>query len=787
MVYHRLRRAVLAPFAAVGWAAIRFGARSLELLKKWLGLLYLIGWVATAWIAAFGRGFRRAGTGRSTAPVEPLASGSLGRRPRILVVSPYQLHPADHGGGVRIFNLVRQLSRHCDLQLLIFSPRDDDPQQREVLAPLVEKVYFHHWRPGFKPDPWGLKPKGVQLFEAGEVRAKVVEILARERIDILQLEYTEMGQYGLPRFARVKVVLTEIDITFRARARRRRAGMHRRYVLDQIFGTSWTDSLRQLRYELQVARRADQVHVMSQTDGDYLARFLPSGWRTLRVIPNAVDGGYYLPSAPGQRLTRRLLFLGNFDHLPNLDALDYLLERIWPRVRERVPDASLWVVGARADSVRHYDGREGVVVVGAVPETKPFYQQCRALLAPIRAGSGTRLKILEALACATPVVTTTVGAEGIAGAPGEHFLIADDEASFAELTCRVLTDGELCARLGRAGRQLIETGYSWERSSAVALAAYQELCPQTASAPIRDRRAAPPVEKSTARRKQVDVSVIIPTLNGGVLLERCLAAVRRQRTARSVEIFCVDSGSPRADLAVMKRYDANVHPIDRSEFNHGLTRDLGASRSRGRALVFLSQDAVPRDDEWLERLVAPLFDNGSWAAVQGAIAEVPDPRRRFYWASCGARFYFTRESKRWIESYFGIGFSTVNAAIRRDVWQQHPFGPAAIMEDKKWQRDVVAAGLTIVEAPEAVVHHTHDYSLRSLLNRCYSEGIGWREAGERYSLGDMLADLWQPGMAVDLLRGFRAREVRSWAEVLFPWLRPVMLFRGSQWGRSVRL
>jgi rhamnosyltransferase len=236
----------------------------------------------------------------------------------------------------------------------------------------------------------------------------------------------------------------------------------------------------------------------------------------------------------------------------------------------------------------------------------------------------------------------------------------------------------------------------------------------------------------------------------------------------------------------MRRHGARVVPIERSEFDHGLTRDLGARESRGGVLVFLNQDAVPSDARWLERLTAPLFGVSGHAAVQGGILEVPDQGERFYWDSCGGRFYFTRESRRWIERYFGIGFSTVNAAIRRDVWERHPFGRAAIMEDKKWQREVVEAGHSIAVAPDAAVHHTHNYSMRALLRRCYSEGVGWRMVGETYTAGDLLADLWQPGMAVDLLRGIRRRQVRSWAEVLFPVLRPVMVFRGNRWGQSVR-
>ena len=778
--YHRVRHGVLRPLASArrtgeawlaqvshAWSAVRPAAAA--------GWLYLAAWTAKTWLGA---GCRR--TMRALArplPAEPDAGvPSLARRPRLLIVSPYRLYPLDHGGGVRIYNLVRRLAQHCDIHLLVFYREDEDRAQRAALEPLVKTLHFHRWEPSLKPDRLGLEPRSAQLFESPAARAKINEILSLHNIDILQLEYTELGQYGLPRFARVKVVLTEIDITFRSRARRRKAGMHRRYPEDRLWGYSRGDWMRQLRYELSVARRADQVHVMSDADGACLAQFLPGPRSRIVTVPNAVDLEEFHPAPPGPR-PRQLLFVGNFGHLPNLDALAHLLSDIWPEVRHRVPDARLVIAGAGAEeALKRCRVSEGVTAVESVAAMAPFYQQSRALAAPIRAGSGTRLKILEALACATPVVTTTTGAEGIVGAAGEHFLIADDCSAFVEMACRVLLDDQLCQRLGEAGRRLVESRYGWDRSVEAALRGYARLLDGSS------RPEAPPLAglKSVAGDGPVDVSVVIPTRNGGEILDRCLAAVRAQRTAQRIEIVCVDSGSSAGDLATMERRSARIVPVEPAEFNHGLTRDVGAANSRGRILVFLNQDAVPADELWLDRITAPFFDGTDSAAVQGAIAEVPDATQRFYWDSCGERFYFTSESRRWIERYFGLGFSTVNAAIRRDVWERHPFGYAQFMEDKKWQRAIVEAGYGIAVAPLAVVHHTHNYDLRGLLSRCQNEGFGWRLVGETYSLPDMLADLLRPRVYADLVRGVARGQVRSWAELLFPLLRPLLVFRGNR-------
>ena len=290
-----------------------------------------------------------------------------------------------------------------------------------------------------------------------------------------------------------------------------------------------------------------------------------------------------------------------------------------------------------------------------------------------------------------------------------------------------------------------------------------------------------------------EISVIVPTRRGGELLLDVVRRVREQRLAREFELLLVDSGSPEAELSRLEAAGARVERVEPGSFDHGLTRDHGAGLARGEVLVFLNQDALPVGDLWLERLTEPLFSPGAPAAVQGGILELPAAelasrgRRRFFWDSCGPRFYFTRESEGWIARHAGIGFSTLNCALRREVWSRLPFGPAPILEDKKWQRAAAERGLEIVARPEAAVWHTHDYDLRALLRRCSSEGFGWRLVGERYPLGTALGDAARAGVWREWARGLRAGRLRGAAALLFPVARPLALWWGNRWARSVHL
>jgi rhamnosyltransferase len=297
-----------------------------------------------------------------------------------------------------------------------------------------------------------------------------------------------------------------------------------------------------------------------------------------------------------------------------------------------------------------------------------------------------------------------------------------------------------------------------------------------------------------ARRPAVTgagVAVIVPIRCGGPLLARMVATVGSQSSPAPA--LLLDSGSPPAEIEFLRSLGARVETIDSATFDHGLTRDHAASLTDAPILVFLNQDALPVDDRWLERLIAPFSAPDPPAAVQGGIREFPPEllpevgRRRFFWDSCGPRFYFTRESEGWIERHGGIGFSTVNCAIARWAWEAQPFGPAPILEDKMWQKRAAERGWRIDSVPEAAVWHTHDYDLRALGRRCLSEGFGWRLVGERYRLGTALGDLARGAVWREWWRGLRTREMRRPAEVLFPLVRPLALWWGNRWARRVRL
>jgi rhamnosyltransferase len=240
----------------------------------------------------------------------------------------------------------------------------------------------------------------------------------------------------------------------------------------------------------------------------------------------------------------------------------------------------------------------------------------------------------------------------------------------------------------------------------------------------------------------VTISIVIPVKNGGADLERCLEAIAAQKlpAGEDVELVVVDSGSRDGSLELARRHGALVREIPPHEFNHGSSRNLGAAASSGELLVFISQDATPIGEGWLECLTAPLRDGERVGGVYGrqvANDDATPPERYFL------DFLYGPAPR--VQSAAGVHelsmettlFSNANGAIRRSLWERFPFVEDIIMsEDQDWSRRALLDGWEIVYAPNAAVRHSHPYTLRSAFRRFFDSGASADRAylaGERES------------------------------------------------------
>jgi rhamnosyltransferase len=257
------------------------------------------------------------------------------------------------------------------------------------------------------------------------------------------------------------------------------------------------------------------------------------------------------------------------------------------------------------------------------------------------------------------------------------------------------------------------------------------------------------------------ISVVIPVKNGGADLVRCLDAIGRQEVDAAVEVVVVDSGSTDGSVERARSRGARVHEIPAQEFGHGRTRNLGASLASGDVLVFTSQDAYAADEHWLARLVEPLTRDvlaGSYGR-QLPHADATPPERYFLDFLYGPVSRIQRLEGDGEPDFEETLFSNVNSAMRRATWETLPFADDLIMsEDQEWSRRALHAGYELAYVADAVVHHSHRYSIGDAFQRFFDSGVSaersyaaggtgsgaLRRAGARYAKGEV-AWLWETG------------------------------------------
>jgi len=283
------------------------------------------------------------------------------------------------------------------------------------------------------------------------MQATVDELVRSRRIDAVIIESSQMGWLSVP--ASVPVYVDEHNIESEVFER-----MHEgeRSALRRWFNRA--EQRRFRRFEQRAWARADACVVTSEREAPVVRAHAPN--TPVAVVPNGVDLEAFRPGiAPPA--PRTVVFNGTLDYRPNLDAAHHLVDEIWPLVTRRCPDARLTIVGRgdRAEIKRLR--RPGVMVTGEVRDVRPYLEAAAVVAVPIRMGGGTRLKVVEGLAMAKPMVSTPLGCEGIDVRDGEHLRIAGAAEPFAEAVLDLFQHPERARGLGCAGRRLMERRYSW--------------------------------------------------------------------------------------------------------------------------------------------------------------------------------------------------------------------------------------------------------------------------------------------------------------------------------------
>jgi GT2 family glycosyltransferase/glycosyltransferase involved in cell wall biosynthesis len=380
---------------------------------------------------------------------------------RVLLVSPYPICPPVHGGGVFMYQTLRQMARQCQVHVVTLLDHAGQAPAQQELRDFCASAEFLV-RPASRVESLGsLLPHAVHEFANADLDWLIHRQLYTKRIDVLQLEYTPLGQYAHA-YRKIAVMLFEHDIYFQSIAR----GLpYMRGLLARL--KARFEYLRALRYELEMLRRCDQIQVCTAENREYLASLAPEIAGRLREgLRAGIDTSRY-EFRPCGREPFTMLFLGSFRHDPNRVALDWLVEEVLPRIVERRPEARLVVVGSDAPARHPYAGRSPAIEIrGFVEDIREPLSRYAVFVCPVRSGSGVRVKLLEAYAAGIPVVSTRVGAEGLARQDGEFCRLANDAAAFAAKVLEVLDDPPGGASM--AARARAEVVANWDMAALTA-------------------------------------------------------------------------------------------------------------------------------------------------------------------------------------------------------------------------------------------------------------------------------------------------------------------------------
>jgi sugar transferase (PEP-CTERM/EpsH1 system associated) len=403
----------------------------------------------------------------------------------ILFLAPELPDPPNKGGSIRAFHVLRRLARLGPVAVLALSERPGPPPPS--WQALAHEIRLFPWRP--RPLPVRLRqlltssrPDLAFRYRTPALVEGMRALLARGSVALILIEGLEMAwavEALLPRppGSRPFLLLDELNAEYRLQERLFRADQRdpRRWIGALYSGIQ---ARRLRRYEAWVVRGVDAVIAVSEPDARDLHAL---GMARMPVVaPNGVDTAFFRPEAvpPAPLPEPAFVFTGSMDYRPNIDAALWLARAVWPRVRAALPAARLFLVGRRpAPAVRALSEIPGVEVVGEVPDVRPYLAAATVYVAPLRAGGGTRLKVLEAMAMGKAIVSTPMGCEGLTVRDQEHVWLADGEA-FAEAMIALATDEARRRQLGEAARRLAVARYDWEQTLAPLEAIVRPLLPR---------------------------------------------------------------------------------------------------------------------------------------------------------------------------------------------------------------------------------------------------------------------------------------------------------------------
>ena len=385
----------------------------------------------------------------------------------ILWLKTELLHPVDKGGKIRTYNMLKGLKRHHRITYLTLDDNTAGAAEREsALEYCHELVCVQHqprekFTTGFYAELlFNLAsplPYAIKKYLSAQMRAEIIKRANSGQFDLIVCDFLAPAG-NVPFDSGCPTVLFEHNVEAMIWKRHYEVQSNpikKAYLLGQ-----W---LKMRAFERKMCRRFDAVVAVSSEDREQMCD--EYGAQSVVAVPTGVDTSFFRPSGNEQSDAHNIVFTGSMDWLPNEDAISYFTEQVMPRIKLKIPDVTLTIVGRKpSPSLLELARRDSsLVVTGRVDDVRPYMERAAAYVVPLRIGGGTRLKIYEAMAMEKAIVSTTIGAEGLPVKNGKELLLADSAESLAEAVIKVLNDKALANALGTRAAATVRENFGWER------------------------------------------------------------------------------------------------------------------------------------------------------------------------------------------------------------------------------------------------------------------------------------------------------------------------------------
>jgi polysaccharide biosynthesis protein PslH len=399
---------------------------------------------------------------------------------RVLFITSSLPYPPTTGAMIRIWHLLKQVGRQHEVTLLSLVGSAAEKQNLAYMEPYCNQIETVVKRRGRSRKKLLMRLLGTMvkgqppqngIAYYGEMANLIRDVTKQQEFDLIDVELTQMAPYiefvaNNRKAARLITLHNASGAQYQRMMKLERSATGRVLTtLDWLFLRRWEPDY--------VAQHFDKCVVVSEVDEALFRQANPS--LNISVIPNGVDAAGY-PVLPDRPDSKEILFIGKMNYGPNVDGALFFYSQVFPLIRNIIPDARLLIVGTEPTAeIQALSADPSVEVTGYVEDVVPYYDRSCVSVVPLRAGGGTRLKILESMALGRAVVSTTVGCEGLAVAAGEHLLIGDTPADLANQTVSLMNDADLRYFLTTNGRRLVETEYDWQVVGQRLLGVYEQV------------------------------------------------------------------------------------------------------------------------------------------------------------------------------------------------------------------------------------------------------------------------------------------------------------------------